>query len=330
MTARRAFLITLTVGVLARILPASAQTNKPWRIGFLYFGSRRSAVDTGRYGAFVQGMREQGYAEGKDFVIEARFADGSNERLPELITELVRLKVDVIVATGIQLVRALQRTVLDIPIVVTVAADPVGDGYAASLARPGGNYTGLASNNVDTVLKSFEMLSVAAPRLSRIAVLLNSDVSSSSPRQLKAIETVALKSGVQVLPVDAHTAEDIERGFANMARRRTEALVILGDTFLTQQLRQIADLCLKHRVPSIYPIPDYPETGGLMSYGPDLRYNFRRAAYYVDRIVKGTKPGDLPIEQPTRFYLVINRKTAKALGVALSPELLLRADKVIE
>jgi putative ABC transport system substrate-binding protein len=144
------------------------------------------------------------------------------------------------------------------------------------------------------------------------------------------IEAEARKSGIRILRVDAHTAEDIERGFTNMARQRAEALVILGDTFLIQQARQIAELCLKHRVPSLYPTPDYPEAGGLMSYGPDLTYNFRRAAYYVDRIVKGAKPGELPFEQPTRLQLVLNLKTAKAIGLTIPRELRLRADRVIE
>jgi ABC-type uncharacterized transport system substrate-binding protein len=328
MKTRRRALLALTLASLAGILPASAQ-QKVRRIGFLYYGSRQSALQTGRYGAFIDGMREQGYVEGKDFVIEARFADGRNESLPEFVAQLARLKVDVIVATGGQTAQATQQMASATPVVLTVAGDPVGDGYAASFARPGGNLTGLTSANVDTVLKSFEMVRAAVPRLSRLAVLLNSVV-KSQVRQVRAIETEARKSGIRVLSVDAHTAEDIERGFANMARQRAEALVILGDTFLIQQARQIAELCLKHRVASLYPTPDYPEAGGLMSYGPDLTYNFRRAAFYVDRIVKGTKPGELPFEQPMRMQLVLNLKTAKAIGLAIPRELLLRADKVIE
>jgi putative ABC transport system substrate-binding protein len=274
-------------------------------------------------------MRGLGYVEGKEFVIEARFADGRNESLPEFVAQLARLRVDVIVATGGTTAQATQQTAPMIPVVLTVAADPVADGFAASFARPGGNYTGLTSNNVDTVLKSFEMVRAAVPRLSRLAVLFNSPV-KSHPGQVKMIEAEARKSGIRILRVDAHTAEDIERGFTNMARQRAEALVILGDTFLIQQARQIAELCLKHRVPSLYPTPDYPEAGGLMSYGPDLTYNFRRAAYYVDRIVKGAKPGELPFEQPTRLQLVLNLKTAKAIGLTIPRELRLRADRVIE
>ena len=328
MIARRRLLVAFSLGALAEILPASAQ-QRIKHIGFLYYGSRQSALQTGRYGAFLDGMRELGYVEGKDFVIEARFADGRNESLPELVAQLARLQVDVIVATGGQTAQAAQQVAPAIPVVMTVAADPVGDGYAASFARPGGNYTGLTSANVDTVLKSFEMVRAVVPRLSRLAVLLNSLV-KSQPRQVTAIETEARKSGIQVLAVDAHSAEDIERGFANVVRQRAGALIILGDTFLIQQARQIAELCLKHRVASLYPTPDYPEAGGLMSYGPDVTYNFRRAAYYVDRIVKGAKPGELPFEQPMRFQLVLNLRTAKAIGLTVPRELLLRADRVIE
>jgi ABC-type uncharacterized transport system substrate-binding protein len=328
MITRRTALMAISLGALAEILPASAQ-QKIKRIGFLYYGSRQSALQTGRYGAFIDGMREQGYVEGKDFVIDARFADGRHEALPEFVAQLARRKVDVIVATGGTTAQATQEVAPTIPVVLTVAADPVGDGYAASLARPGGNHTGLTSGNVDTVLKSFEMVRAAVPRLSRLAVLFNSPV-KSHPGQVKAIEAEARKSGIQVLAVDAHSAEDIERGFRNMARQRAEALIILGDTFLIQQARQISELCVKHRVASLYPTPDYPEAGGLMSYGPDLTYNFRRAAYYVDRIVKGAKPGELPFEQPMRMQLVLNLKTAKAIGLAIPQELLLRADKVIE
>jgi ABC-type uncharacterized transport system substrate-binding protein len=328
MITRRKVLVVLSLGALAEILPASAQ-QKIKRIGFLYYGSRQSAVQTGRYAAFLDGMRELGYAEGKDFVLDARFAEGRNESLQEFMAELARLKVDVIVATGPVYPAAAQRAGRAVPIVLTVAADPVGDGHAASLARPGGNYTGLTSGNVDTVLKSLEMVRAAVPRSSHVAVLLNSNTMSHL-RQVKAIEAAAGKSSIRILPIDAHTAEDIERGFTNMARQRTEALVILGDTFLIQQARQIAELCVKHRVASLYPTPDYPEAGGLMSYGPDVTYNFRRAAYYVDRIVKGAKPGELPFEQPMRLQLVLNLKTAKAIGLAIPQELRLRADRVIE
>jgi len=274
-------------------------------------------------------MRDLGYVEGKHFVIEARYADGKTERLPDLAAELVRSKVDVIVATGTPLYQALQKATKTIPIVITTSPDPVRDGFAASLARPGGNFTGLSSNNAEAIPKHVELLMTAVPRLSRIAVLRNPDNVGSFP-QLKSIQAAAQKTGLQVLPVDARTPDGIERGFSTMAKERAEAVIIPGDTFFLQQVRQIAELALKHRLPSTYVTREYAEAGGFMSYGQNITENFRRAATYVDKILKGAKPGELPIEQPTIFELVINRKTARAIGLTIPQELLLRADRVIE
>jgi len=327
---RRDLLVAFSLGALTGALPALAQQKgKIRRIGFFYLGSRQSALETGRYQLFLQAMRDLGYVEGKHFVIEARYADGKTERLPDLAAELVRSKVDVIVATGTPLYQALHKATKTIPIVITTSPDPVRDGFAASLARPGGNFTGLSSNNAEAIPKHVELLMTAVPRLSRIAVLRNPDNVGSFP-QLKSIQAAAQKTGLQVLPVDARTPDGIERGFSTMAKERAEAVIIPGDTFFLQQVRQIAELALKHRLPSTYVTREYAEAGGFMSYGQNITENFRRAATYVDKILKGAKPGELPIEQPTIFELVINRKTARAIGLTIPQELLLRADRVIE
>jgi len=212
---------------------------------------------------------------------------------------------------------------------MTVAADPVGDGFAKSLARPGGNFTGLSDNNAELRPKQIELLRIAVPKLSRIAALLN-PANKGIPAQLNSIQAVAQKVGVQVVRADGPTVDGIELSFAEMSRERVQAVIILNDTFFVQQLRQIANLAIKHRLVSIYGSRDYAEAGGLMGYGPDITDNFRRAATYVDKILKGAKPGELPIEQPTRYFLTINSKTAKAIGLTIPSELLLRADKVIE
>ncbi len=330
MISRWAFLGTLAAGLLAAPLAAwGQQAPKVWRIGFLYFASRQSALETGRYNAFLGGMRELGYVEGKNFLVEARFADGDTERLPSLAAELVRLNVDVIAATGTAAIRAAQQATTAIPIVMAVSADPVADGFAASLARPGRNITGLSNSYTDLSQKYLELLSTAVPRLSRVAVLMNPG-NPSHPGQLKLIQAAATKARLRVLTVDGRTAEAIERAFDAMTRERVEAVIVSGDTFFTQQARQIADLALKYRLPSMYVGRDYPETGGLMSYGPNVRDNFRHAASFVDKILKGAKPGDLPIEQPTTFELVINLKTAKALGLTIPQSLVLRADELIQ
>jgi len=329
MATRRTFLIALGAGVLAVPRGSLAQPPaKVVRIGFLYFGSRQSAVDGGRYSSFVQGMRELGYVEGRSFLIEARFADGKNERLPALAAELVRLNVDVIVATGSPVYRALQHATRTIPVVITVSVDPVGDGFAASMARPGGNITGLAFSAADLGPKVLELLKAAVPTLSRVAVLLSE--SPAHPPQLKRTMSAAQKIGIQIVLAEAGTVQEIEREFAMMTRERANAVIILPDPFFLQESRAIAAQALKHRLSSGSVIPEYAKAGGLMNYGPDLVDNFRRAATYVDKILKGAKPGELPFEQPGRYYLVINRKTAMALGLTIPPALLRQADEVIE
>ena len=310
---RRKLLLALGAAALASPLTPRAQT-KVWRIGYLDSGSRQSLVDSGRQAALIEGLRERGYVEGKNFVLEARFADGHADRLDALAGELMRQRVDLVLSTGTPASHAAQRAMATIPIVVIVTDDPVGEGFAANLARPGGNITGMSSGNADTDQKLVELLLVAAPKLKRIAVITNPATSVHAPRLL-SIQTAAKQTGKQVLPVSARTPEEIERGFTAMVRERPDAVIILADVFLLQQRSQLARLALKHRLPSIYPQQYYAEAGGLMSYGADVTDNFRRAGIFVDKILKGAKPGDIPFEQPTRYYLVINRKTANALGI---------------
>lgn len=306
------------------------QQGKVWRIGFLAARSRStSSSPEVYYDAFVQGLRELGYVEGKNLVIEWRFADGKYERLPALAAELVGMKVELIATHGTPGTQAAQRATSTIPIVFGSANDPVASGFAASLARPGGNITGLSLISVDVTQKHLELLKALVPRLSRVAILVNPG-NSSLPATLKSVQAAAQQFGVKVLPVAARTPEEIERGFVFMRRERADAVIILNDTFFIGRRRQITELAERNLLPSMFPFREDVEAGGLMSYGQNLADHYRRAATYVDKILKGAKPGELPIEQPTRIHLAINRKAAKRLGITVPQELLLRADEVID
>lgn len=324
--------VVIALGVVAFAAPlavfAQQQSAIP-RIGFFYLGTREAAFDSGRYQAFVQGMRDLGYVEGRNVIIESRFADSKSERVKALAAELAQLKVDIIVATGSATYRSLQQAAPKTPIVITVTADPVASGYAASMARPGGNFTGLSDSGADFVAKYLELLRAASPKLSRVGVLLNPD-NVAHPAQLVRVISAAQKTGIHIILAEASTEQDIARAFQMLANEKAGGVIALNDTFYSQQLRQIAAQALKHRLLSIYSIREYAEAGGLMSYGPNILDNFRRAAVYVDKILKGAKPGELPFEQPTRFFMFINGKTAKALGLTIPQELLLRVEKVIE
>jgi putative ABC transport system substrate-binding protein len=327
---RRMFISGIAFGLLAAPRSTQAQpSTKGARIGYFYFGSRQSSLDTGRYNAFVQGMRELGYVEGTNLIIEARFGEGKAERLPALAAELVRLKVDVIVATSTPVYRALQHATTTIPVVITLSFDPVGDGFAASLARPGGNMTGLALSAADLGPKLLDLLKSLAPKLSRVAVLLQPG-NPAHPQRVIRIMSAAQKSGMQVVLAEAGTAPEIEREFAMMTKERANGAIILADGFFLQESQLIAAQALKHRLPSISQLRELTEAGSLMSYGPNSVDNFRRAATYVDKILKGAKPGELPFEQPSRYHLVINHKTAVALGLTIPPALLRQADEVIQ
>ncbi len=321
--------LTLAFALLVCLPAANAQQSGKARVGFLYFGSHQIGPGADRYAAFLQGMRDLGYVEGKNLIVEARFAESGPERLLDLATELLRLKVDVIVATGSPTYRVLQRMTTSVPIVVTVTADPVLEGVAASVARPGANFTGLSVTAADLSSKQLELLKGISSRLSRVGVLLNPD-NTSHPAQVTRLILAGQKVAVQVVLAEASTVAQIEPGFALLARERAHAVMFFGDGFFAQQLQALARAALKHRLPSIYPLPEYAEAGGLMSYGAPTIDNFRRAANYVDKILKGANPAQLPFEQPTKYALVINMKTAKALGVAIPQSILLRADRVVD
>lgn len=327
---RRKFLARLSACLLAVPFGAMAQpASGAARIGFLYFGSKDSAMRTGRYPAFLEGMRKLGYVAGKDFILEERFAGGDTEVLRAQAAELAGLNVKMIVATGTVALSEVQRTTRTIPIIATVTSDPVGQGLAASLARPGGNVTGFYDSSIELVGKQLELLVAVAPRMSRVGVLSNPSNKSHAGR-LKRLESFAQKSRVQVQSQDCRSPGDIERAFADMARSGVNAVMILADPFFVQQAGQIAELSRKHRMPSIALTRDYVEAGGLLSYGEDIIENFRLAASYVDKILKGAAPGELPFARTPRIELAVNSKTARAMDLKMPPELILRADLVIE
>ncbi len=312
--------------------PAGAP-GKIWRVGFLSLPTRPANLDTHYLGAFAQGMRELGYVEGKNLLIEWRFADTAPQRLPALAAELVQWKPDVLVTAATSGAVALQKTGTTIPIVMTTTVDPVGLGLVKSLARPGANITGVSNLNAELGPKRLEMLlamtATASPRVSRVAVLF-SPAEPSGVTALAGIEAAATTLGVKILPVPAYTVQEIDQAFTQMRQLQAGALLLVLNPFFQQQRGQISELAAKHRLPTMTPDRLYPEAGLLMSYGADLAGFIRRMAYYVDRIFKGAKPADLPVEQPTRFELVINGKTAKALGLKIPQALLISAERVIE
>jgi putative ABC transport system substrate-binding protein len=318
----------LAASVLICFHPAEAQQPaKVLRIGCV-FGASASSV-AARTEAFRQGLRELGYVEGKNIVIEYRYAEGKLDRLPALAAELVRLKVDVIITSGPPVTRAAKEATNTIPIVMANEADPVGSGVIASLARPGGNITGLSQLSPELAGKRLELLKEVVPKLGRVAVFGTSTSPSTAP-SLKETELAAGAFGVQLQYVDVLSPKDIETAFQAAGKGRAEAVVTLGSPVLNAQRKQIADLVVKNRLPAIYPQTEYTEAGGLMYYGANTPDLFRRAATYVDKILKGTKPADLPVEQPKKFEFIINLKAAKQIGLTIPPNVLVRADKVIK
>jgi putative ABC transport system substrate-binding protein len=325
---RRRFLLTSLAGALAVSLGAEAQQpGRIYRIGFL---SGISPVAARSPESFQQGLRELGWLEGQNFIIEYRYAEGRFDRLPDLMAELVRLKVDVIVAGATPVAVAAKNGTGTIPIVMFGVGDPVGLGLVESLARPGGNVTGLAfSVGLDTFGKGLALLKEALPKVRRVAVLSN----PANPAHAGAIDnvrTAAGSLGVQSQLLEARGPDHFEGAFAAMARERAEAVLIVSDGMFVLHRARLADLARKNRLPSMYGVRENVEAGGLMSYGPSTAVALRRAAVFVDKILRGAKPADLPVEQPTEFELVVNLKTAKALGVAIPRSLLARADHVIE
>jgi putative ABC transport system substrate-binding protein len=328
---RRAFISGITGGLLAAPRAAEAQqAAKIARIGFL---SLNLAPNRHLHGAFRQALRDLGYVDGRNVVIEIRDAEGKPERLPALAAELVALKVDVIVTGGGTLpALAAKQATKTIPIVFASAPDPVKDGLVTSLAQPGGNVTGSSNLNTELVGKCLEQLKQAVPRVSRVAVLKQPGAMDerTDKDMLKGADVAARALGVRLQVVEAQGPADIDRAFSDMTRARAGALTVLPSATFFGERRRLVDLAAKNRLPAAYPQREFVDAGGLMAYGPNLADLFRRAATYVDKILKGAKPGDLPIEQPTKFELVINLKTAKALGLTIPPSLLARADQVIE
>ena len=326
---RRKFLAGTGALLLAAPLAVEAQqAGKVYRVGIL--GEKASDPWEARlWQAFRLGLRELGWIEGGNILIESRWAEGNSARLPQLAADLVRLKVDLIVTRGSTYVQGARKATSSIPIVFTMHADPVETGHVASLARPGGNITGLAILMTETNVKGLEMLISALPKAKRIAGLWNPGTPSHTPG-LKAVEESARTLRVQLQPVVARTAAELEGAFSAMARAQVQGVVVLGGPpYIAERLR-MAELAIKYRLPTMFALKNHVEAGGLMSYGPDYSDLLRRSAIYVDKILKGAKPGDLPVEQPTKFEFVINFKTAKALGLTIPPSLLQRADEVIQ
>ena len=335
MISRRRF----TTGVVIALTPlgatASAQEYKAqpaakvYRIGLLGGSSPTSPEASHVWAGFFQGLRQLGYVEGQNIVIEGRYYGDSIERLPALAAELVRLPVDVIVAGAAPAPEEAKRATSTIPIVMANHFDPVGSGLVTSLARPGANVTGLSMVTPELRVKQLQLLKEAVPRLMNVAVLSNPTIPSHA-RDVRELEVAAPSLKVRLEVAEARAPNEFPEAFARMTRKRAGALLILTGSMFFAHRARLAELSAKNHLPSVYLLREYAEAGGLMAYGPSVPDMFGRAATYVDRILKGAKPADLPVEQPTKFELVINLKTAKALGLTIPQTLLLRADQVIQ
>jgi putative ABC transport system substrate-binding protein len=326
---RRQLVIALGLGALAAPLASFAQQPKKMpRIGYL--SGVPLSVNTARIEAFRQGLREQGYVEGRNIVVEWRSADENLDRLPALAAELVRLKVDIIVSAGSSPTRAAKAATATIPIVMTLEGDPVGSGFVASLARPGGNITGLSVLAPELSGKMLELLTEIVPKLSRVAVL-GTSTQPGSAQALAEVEKAAKAFGVKLQYLDVMNSSEIATAFGTATKGRAEAvLMLLPGRIEASSRKEIAELAAKHRLPAISGRRDQVETGGLISFGVNINDLDRRAATYVDKILKGRLPADLPVEQPTKFEMVINLKTAKQIGLKIPQSVLMRADRVIE
>jgi putative ABC transport system substrate-binding protein len=319
----------LAVVILAFVHPAEAQQpKKVFRIGYL--SPLSESLDSTRRARFRQGLRELGYVEGKDFTIEFRMAEGKRDRLPDLVEEMVRLKPDVIVVASTSFSRALKQATSTIPIVVATAGDLVGTGLVASLARPGGNVTGLTDISSDLSGKRLELLKEAVPKALRVAVFWYTFPGSQDEDEVKQTQVIASPLGIKIQLVPVRSTEEIEGAFAAMKKENAGALVIIQGSFTNFHRRQLVELAAKNRLPTICEQATWTEDGCLLSYGNDPHYNWSRAAIFVDKILKGTKPADIPVEQPTKFEFIVNLKTAKQLGLTIPPNVLARADKVIK
>jgi putative ABC transport system substrate-binding protein len=317
--------------LMASTLPVEAQTStKIPRVGFLRLTRQAEEPKLGRLEEFRQGLRQLGYIEGQNITLEPRWAEDNLVQVPIMMTELVRLGVDVIVTHGPAGVRAAKEATSTIPVVIARMDDADVAGFVTTLARPGGNITGLSFQTGEVSGKLLDLLKESLPKISRVAVLSDK---TGTANQLKTLQNAALSAGVQLQLAQVQSVKDFPTSFEAMVKPRAEGLVILGSPLFTNNTRQLAALATKHRMPAIYYNRRFAEAGALMAYGPDESdpsWGYRRAAVYVDKILKGTKPADLPVEQPTRFEFVINLKAAKQIGVSVPPNLLARADSVIK
>ena len=323
---RREFITLLGGAVSWPVAARAQQAGRPATIGFM--GASTRSVATQWVGPFVQRLRELGWLEGRDVTIEYRWAEGRSDRFAEIAAEFVRLKVDVIVTHNTPTVIAAKQATSVIPIVFATAGDPVGSGLVASLTRPGGNVTGLSSQGADAAGKRLELLREVVPGLRRLAILAN--LASTYPvLELSEVQVASRTLDLEVVPFDIRRAEDIARAFEAL-KGRAQALYVVADPLVNTNLTRINTLALGVRLPAVYTVREFVEGGGLMSYGPNWPSQFRRAGDFVDKILRGAKPADLPVEQPTKFDLVVNLITAQALDIKIAPTLLARADEVIE
>ena len=328
MNRRDTVLALLALGAASPTSFAQRQ-DRVWRVGFMAQINRPDPFEDHIFSALPRRLHEFGYVEGKNLVIEWRFGESKLERLPSLAAELVQAKVDVIVTAGTLSAIAAQKATTTIPVVFANVSDPVGAGLVRSLARPEGNITGATSISAEISVKVMQMLLTLVPRASRVAVLIN-PLQPIHLTTAKGLQAAALSVGVRVQTVEARAPQDIEQAFAAMTREGAEALIVPIEGLFIQQRRQIAGLAARHKLPSGSTDGEYAKQGGLFSYGTNQHAIFRHAATYVDKILKGAKPADLPVEQPTAFELIINRKTAKTLGVTIPQSLLISAHEVIE
>ncbi len=318
--------------LVATIGAAAGRTwaqERVWRVGFLSPRSRPEPLDADPIGGFPRGLRELGYVEGRNLVIEWRFANSDYARLPNLVAELVRARMDVLVCQASPAIRAARRATSTIPIVMASVADPVGAGFVNSLARPGGNVTGLANLSDDVSPKQVELLLAVAPRIARFGVLTNPG-SPAHASIVKSIRAAAKNAGKGVAVVEARNPEELDAAFQIMLHEKIGAVIVATDSFMFEQRERIASLAIRARLPLMGPFGHYAEAGGLISYGHDRSILYQRAAIYVDKILRGAKPADLPVEQAEKFELVLNLRTARAIGARIPPMLQGRADKVIE
>jgi ABC-type uncharacterized transport system substrate-binding protein len=326
---RRTFGLFLAGSFVVCPLSAFAQASaKVRRIGYMNLRSGPNEMDA----VFIEAMRELGYVEGRNLIIEYRFAAGNEERLKEMAADLVSQNVDLIVVVATPVVRAAKETTSTVPIVIAAVPDPVNSGLVASLARPGGNITGMTILTTELAPKRLQLVRELVPNATRVAVLVALGLSPQSGTALMVAELRAASKqlGVELFVHEVSNADDLADGFASMRRERVQMLIVQASPLTVDLRKQIADLSARDRLPALYEFRNFVDAGGLLSYGPSLAESFRRAATYVDKILRGAKPADLPIEQPTKFELVINLKTAKALGLTIPQSLLARADEVIQ